>query len=157
VIIIGGYFFLYFFLKTLLIHQADAKAVSEIQFRSIQAAERILLFLERSHPIQLKKRCPDSCKSATEAFQFVMLSLEEEFFHNVIQQLYLPMETWDVILHAKNQLQEIAQKSLQMVGPHGTPETFFEQFEKLCSQVDVDFREEARRELHHFVQQYSKR
>lgn len=80
---------------------ATAKMVVPLK---IQACERLLLFLERSQLPVLVKRvyAPGVTK---EAFHIALLqNVEEEFEHNMAQQLYVRNETWDAVRQAKEEL-----------------------------------------------------
>ena len=70
----------------------------------IQACERLLLFLERSQLPVLVKRVyvPGVAK---EAFHITLLqSVEDEFEHNMAQQLYVSPVLWDAVRRAKEEL-----------------------------------------------------
>lgn len=70
----------------------------------VQACERLLLFLERSQLPALVKRvfAPGLAK---ESFHLSLLrSVEEEFEHNIAQQLYVSNEVWEAVKRAKEEL-----------------------------------------------------
>lgn len=70
----------------------------------IQACERFLLFLERSQLPVLVKRLyvPGMTK---EAFHIALLhGVEDEFEHNMAQQLYVSPDVWEVVKRAKEEL-----------------------------------------------------
>lgn len=70
----------------------------------IQACERLLLFLERSQLPVLVKRVftPGITK---DAFHIALLqSVEDEFEHNMAQQLYVSNDTWEAVRRAKEEL-----------------------------------------------------
>ena len=70
----------------------------------IQACERYLLFLERSQLPVLVKRVfvPGMSQSA---FHLALLqNVEEEFEHNMAQQLYVAPDTWKAVKGAKEEL-----------------------------------------------------
>lgn len=80
---------------------ATAKMVIPLK---IQACERLLLFLERAQLPVLVKRVytPGVTK---EAFHIALLqNVEDEFEHNMAQQLYVSNETWDAVHRAKEEL-----------------------------------------------------
>ena len=80
---------------------ATAKMVVPLR---IQACERLLLFLERSQLPVLVKRvyAPGVTK---DAFHIALLqNVEDEFEHNMAQQLYVSNETWDAVRRAKEEL-----------------------------------------------------
>lgn len=80
---------------------ATAKMVVPLK---IQACERLLLFLERSQLPVLVKRVYAS-GITMEAFHIALLqNVEEEFEHNMAQQLYVSNDTWEAVRRAKEEL-----------------------------------------------------
>lgn len=80
---------------------ATSKMVTPLK---IQASERFLLFLERSQLPVLVKRvyAPGLTK---DAFHIALLqSIEDEFEHNLAQQLYVSENTWTAVKSAKEEL-----------------------------------------------------
>ena len=80
---------------------ATAKMVVPLK---IQACERLLLFLERSQLPVLVKRvyAPGVAK---DAFHRALLqSVEDEYEHNMAQQLYVSDATWEAVCRAKEEL-----------------------------------------------------
>ena len=80
---------------------ATAKMVLPLK---IQACERLLLFLERSQLPVLVKRVyvPGSAK---DVFHISLLqNVEDEFEHNMAQQLYVSPALWDAVRRAKEEL-----------------------------------------------------
>ncbi len=70
----------------------------------IQACERYLLFLERSQLPVLVKRVFVSGMSK-QAFHLALLqNVEDEFEHNMAQQLYVTPDTWQAVKSAKEEL-----------------------------------------------------
>lgn len=70
----------------------------------IQACERFLLFLERSQlPVLVKSLyMPGMTK---EAFHLALLQrVEDEFEHNMAQQLYVSSNVWEIVQRAKEEL-----------------------------------------------------
>ena len=80
---------------------ATAKMVTPLK---IQAYERFLLFLERSQLPVLVKRvyAPGLTK---DAFHIALLqSIEDEFEHNLAQQLYVSNDAWSAVKSTKEEL-----------------------------------------------------
>lgn len=65
----------------------------------LQAAERMILFLERIRPERLFQRIGFT-SSYLELQQRVLEEIRQELDHNVAQQLYIKAEVWDKILLA---------------------------------------------------------
>ena len=149
-LISGGVFFFYHWhFKTL--EQLIEQKHEHLKLRQIAAAERFVLFLERMRPENAAQRIVPHTKSATQAFQRYMQSLEEEFFHNVVQQLYLDESCWQQVKSAKMQLQEAAKNAVQRLRPESTPQEFFETLQNLMDATEVNEVENALEILRTFV------
>ncbi len=80
---------------------ATSKMVTPLK---IQACERLLLFLERSQlPVLVKRVFVPGIDQA--AFHIALLqSVENEFEHNMAQQLYVSNTAWEAVQRAKEEL-----------------------------------------------------
>lgn len=69
----------------------------------LQAYERLTLLLERVNPKNIILRHKvDPSSVSLESFREVLIeSINQEFNHNVVQQLYVSSELWDRIIEAK--------------------------------------------------------
>ena len=67
----------------------------------LQAYERMTLFLERITPQQLFLRVPPHNFSKQEYEILLINSIDEEFEHNLAQQIYLSNQLWQIIRTAK--------------------------------------------------------
>jgi len=68
----------------------------------LQAYERMTLFLERINPSQLLVRISPISNNKNDYQNFIIAQIEQEFEHNITQQIYLSDECWSVIMTAKN-------------------------------------------------------
>ncbi len=68
----------------------------------LQAYERMTLFLERINPSQLLVRISPISTNKNDYQNFIIAQIEQEFEHNITQQIYLSDECWSVIMTAKN-------------------------------------------------------
>lgn len=68
----------------------------------LQAYERMALFLERITPSNLAVRIKPTGNDKPGYFKKLLGTVEQEFEHNLAQQIYLTSECWDVITTAKN-------------------------------------------------------
>ena len=66
----------------------------------LQAAERMILFLERIKPPNLLPRLGTDLGSTTELQQLILREIRTELDHNAAQQLYLGKATWEKITRA---------------------------------------------------------
>lgn len=70
----------------------------------IQALERMVLFLQRISPEHIVPRLNQSGLKANE-LQFLLINeINTEFEHNLSQQLYIPNDTWRMIVLTKDQI-----------------------------------------------------
>ena len=67
----------------------------------LQAYERMLLFCERINPTKLMLRVNPIGTNAKEYLQLLIANIEQEFEHNMVQQLYISEESWQAVLGAK--------------------------------------------------------
>lgn len=77
----------------------------------LQAYERMVLFLERIKPSKLLIRVApiDSNKDNYEAL--LVQSIEQEFEHNLSQQIYISEKCWNIINAAKNATIQLIRKA----------------------------------------------
>jgi len=68
----------------------------------LQAYERMTLFLERINPSQLLVRISPISTNKNDYQNFIIAQIEQEFEHNITQQIYLSDECWSIIMTAKN-------------------------------------------------------
>ena len=106
-LIVGGVAF-YFFSsfhkneeaqRRFLLHKENQKTALPLK---LQAYERMTLFLERISPGKLLFRIKPSSEDK-EAYERALIhTIEQEFEHNLAQQIYLSSESWNYIKTAKN-------------------------------------------------------
>ena len=78
----------------------------------LQAYERMLLFCERINPVKMLIRVKPVGTDANSYLHLLLASIEQEFEHNMVQQLYITDECWNVIIASKsaviNKLKQVA-------------------------------------------------
>ncbi len=91
-----------------LIHKEAQKNAMPLR---LQAYERLVLFLERINPSKLLIRVTphSSDKSAYE--EYLIAQIEQEYEHNLTQQIYISAEAWDVITTAKSATIQLIRKA----------------------------------------------
>jgi len=78
---------------------SSIKQTTPIRF---QAYERLTLLLERISMVSLARRIPMSIDS-TELYKNILIKqINDEFDHNLSQQIYVTPELWNMIITAKN-------------------------------------------------------
>lgn len=68
----------------------------------LQAYERLALFLERISPGKILFRVKATSEDPELYAKFLIANIEQEFEHNLAQQIYVSNECWDYIKTAKN-------------------------------------------------------
>jgi hypothetical protein len=70
----------------------------------LQAYERLALFLERIRVPVLMMRFPISEMSSAEFCKTLMIGVQQEFEHNMVQQIYVSEKLWEIIVLAKDEV-----------------------------------------------------
>lgn len=81
--------------------EARTKKSSELTPMKLQAYERLTIFLERIRLDNLVMRLADPALTATEFKHRLSQSINEEFNHNVSQQIFISDQAWLMIKAAK--------------------------------------------------------
>ncbi|PHR14663.1 MAG: hypothetical protein COA40_00285 [Aequorivita sp.] len=68
----------------------------------LQAYERITLFLERIDPNKLLVRVKPFSDSKDDYENLLVKNIEQEYDHNLTQQIYVTPECWNIVNAAKN-------------------------------------------------------
>lgn len=68
----------------------------------LQAYERMTLLMERINPSQLMVRISPISEDKMDYQNFVIAQIEQEFEHNLSQQIYVSEECWSIVITAKN-------------------------------------------------------
>jgi hypothetical protein len=77
----------------------------------LQAYERMALFCSRMEIGQLVTNTNATTEMTAETYKtYLIMSVEEEYNHNVTQQVYMTDELWNIILLAKKEVTQICQK-----------------------------------------------
>lgn len=77
----------------------------------LQAYERMTLFLERIAPSKLLIRIPPKSSNKENYESLLIQSIEQEFEHNLSQQIYVSDKCWSIISTAKNATIQLIRKA----------------------------------------------
>lgn len=81
----------------------------------LQAYERMLLFCERINPVKMLLRVKPIGDNTENYLQLLIGNIEQEFEHNMVQQIYISEQCWKVIITSKaaviNKLKQVAENS----------------------------------------------
>ncbi len=85
--------------RRFLLHKESQKDALPIR---LQAFERMTLFLERINLPKLLIRITPISEDKNDYENYVIAQIEQEFEHNLTQQIYMSDECWTIIVTAKN-------------------------------------------------------
>lgn len=77
----------------------------------LQAYERLALFLERVNPSKLLIRVAPHNDSKVDYQNLLIQHIEQEYEHNLTQQIYITDECWTMIVTAKNTIIQTIRKT----------------------------------------------
>lgn len=77
----------------------------------LQSYERMTLFLERINISKILVRIAPISTNKTDYANLVTQHIEQEFEHNLTQQIYMSDETWRIISTTKNSIIQLIRKS----------------------------------------------
>ncbi|MGJ8744521.1 hypothetical protein [Polaribacter sp.] len=81
----------------------------------LQAYERMLLFCERINPVKMLLRIKPLSENKEDYLQLLIANIEQEFEHNLVQQIYISNTSWTAIVASKsaviNKLKKTAETS----------------------------------------------
>ena len=77
----------------------------------LQAYERMVLFLERINPTKLLIRITPISENKNDYENYVIAQIEQEFEHNLTQQIYMSDECWTIVMTAKNATIQMIRKA----------------------------------------------
>lgn len=104
IILVGATgFFIKYYLKTekdKMLLQIGLKNKEIITPVRLQAYERIVLLLERIEPSKVVLRNVNIGQTAAQLQQSITSNVNDEFDHNLSQQLYISSQSWDLIRKA---------------------------------------------------------
>lgn len=91
-----------------LIHKEAQKNAMPLR---LQAYERLVLFLERINPSKLLIRISPQSSNKFDYEEYVIAQIEQEYEHNLTQQIYISAESWDIVTTAKNTTIQMIRKA----------------------------------------------
>lgn len=77
----------------------------------LQAYERMALYMERINPTKLLIRITPLTNDKNDYENLIIAQIEQEFEHNLTQQIYMSDECWTIIVTAKNATIQMIRKA----------------------------------------------
>ncbi len=146
IVILAAFGWMYMMLKQFIDREANAKVLdlkkntnqTTIPIR-LQAYERIALLLERMHPRSVILRVAPSKSMDVKTYMFLLQqNVQQEYEHNLSQQIYISPKLWDTVNAAKNQMVLEINATARELNPLATS---FQLFEALQLKMDEDSEE----------------
>jgi len=94
--------------RRFLLHKDSQKHAMPLR---LQAYERLVLFLERINPSKLLIRVTPQSSNKQDYEDYLIAQIEQEYEHNLTQQIYISAESWDIVTTAKNATIQLIRKS----------------------------------------------
>lgn len=82
--------------------------------QKMQACERFTLFLERNVPGELVLRMDSKTDNLVLYVHKLKKCIDQEFTHNIAQQLYVSTATWLLVLEAKNEFKNLLNEEFEI-------------------------------------------
>jgi hypothetical protein len=130
----------YFLLKTYLSHMLQLEVQKhrresnkESLYLKLQAYERIAMFCERISLDHLYYRLYHADMGVAELRNAMLIAVQQEYEHNVTQQIYISENLWSIVKIAKDQTQDIISRS-----EGHTPADFFNDLKKSSTSMKID-------------------
>lgn len=123
--------------KGLLFRETEARRF-ELQYKNrevtlpirLQAYERMTLFCSRIELGQIIARLRPSVKTVKDFRILLAMTIEEEFNHNITQQMYMSEELWHIILLAKLEATNIVKQVAAPLSDDADAQLFVEAYLK---------------------------
>lgn len=108
--------------------------LGEARHLKIQAYERLMLMIERIEPSNLFIRLNTFSSTVGQMSQSIMIASQQEYDHNISQQLYVSNELWSLIEKAKDMAVEMVVKASDGLDKDQPSEELLNRFNTLKNQ-----------------------
>ncbi len=114
--------------------KSNNKVITPIK---LQAYERVIIFLERIRPDALALRLTKPGMTAKQIQMEMLLTVRNEFNHNLSQQLYLSEESWSAVVYAKEQITRMINLTGTKVAPKNISQAFTSVFIEIYNDAET--------------------
>lgn len=135
----------YFILKKYMENQLQLLAIQNRSKRSdqlvvskLQAYERLMMFCERIHVPNLIYRLKTSQTNARLLENSLLIGIQQEFDHNLSQQIYVSEQLWKIIQLSKDQLINYIMEQRVLLGDQASGEDLSRQLLQNLPGADKD-------------------
>jgi hypothetical protein len=99
----------------------------------LQAYERLILLCERIELADLILRLKIPGSSANEVQSVLLVAIQQEYEHNLTQQLYISEELWQILLLAKNKTMDLVSIAGQSLSSDASGDEYVQHLFDLAS------------------------
>lgn len=103
--------------RNLMLLDIKGKQADLVTPSKLQAYERLVIFLTRISPDNLIVRHSRSGQSSQELREVMISTINEEFNHNISQQIYISDQAWNAVKYAKEEIISIIDEMYKHNGP----------------------------------------
>ena len=86
----------------------------------LQAYERLTLFIDRTNPVNMLVRLNNQSFSAGELHYLVLSEIRNEYQHNITQQIYVSISSWEIVTRVKNDTISLMNNALKALPAQAT-------------------------------------
>jgi len=144
----------YFMMKQYLKQQYDLTAMQMRREQydttlplKLQAYERLAMFCERISADNLAYRLSNSSSDAGSLSRAMMIAIQQEWEHNLSQQIYVSDKLWEIISLAKQNMQALVTSAADAVGDDAPASTYVSKLMSIVGSQQLDPLVQARKGL----------
>ena len=102
----------------------------------LQAYERLTLLCERIEIADLILRLKTPGSSASELQSALLVAIQQEYEHNLTQQLYVSEELWNILVLAKNKTMDLLSLSFQSLPSNASGDDYVKKLFELANKEE---------------------
>lgn len=121
--------------------QAQSKDILPLK---LQAYERLMLLCERISTPNLTYRVGVSDMNKDQLKSALIIAIQQEYEHNLTQQIYVSDSLWDIVTLAKNQTIELISKAADAMQAGDKPGMLIQRAEQFMAQMNMNPLDQAR-------------
>lgn len=113
----------------------------------LQAYERLMLLCERISIPNLTYRISHKTMTIDQLQTAMMIAVQQEYEHNLTQQIYVSDKLWDIVTLAKDQTIQIVTKAAEGMKPSDSPSKLLERSQHMMNTMKMNPLDQARRAI----------
>ncbi len=122
-------------MQTVLLQNKKSRVHITLPMR-LQAYERLTLLCERIELADLMLRLKSPGSSAQELQSALLVAIQQEYEHNLTQQLYISEELWQILLLAKNKTMDLVSLAAQSLPQDASGDDYVKRLFEMASKEE---------------------